>query len=133
MFALSSSRLAAAGAAIGGVAFAVAGALQATGLDWTENAVETPLQHLTMALFAVGLVAVIPSVAALARLATGRGRYGVSDETGLAAWPAVRVVLPRSASFQNVTQRPRVSRGEDLAACSLFTFPVPTLVSLPRS
>ena len=58
------------------MAFAVAGALQATGLDWTENAVETPLQHLTMALFAVGLVTVIPSVAALARLATGRGRYG---------------------------------------------------------
>jgi hypothetical protein len=76
MFALRSSRLAAMGAAIGGVAFAVAGALQATGLDWTENAVETPLQHLTVALFAVGLVAVIPSVTALARFADGHGRYG---------------------------------------------------------
>jgi hypothetical protein len=76
MFALSSPRLAAAGAAVGGAAFAVAGALQATGLDWEENAVETPLQHLTMALFAVGLVAVIPTLAALARLARGRGRYG---------------------------------------------------------
>jgi hypothetical protein len=76
MSALSSSRLAAAGAAVGGTAFAVAGALQATGLNWTEDAVETPLQHLTMALFAIGLVAVIPTVAALARLARGRGRYG---------------------------------------------------------
>ena len=39
---LTSPRLAAAGAVVGGAAFAVAGALQATGLDWKENAVETP-------------------------------------------------------------------------------------------
>ena len=72
----STPRFAAAGAAVGGAAFAVSGALQATGLDWTENAVETPLQHLTMALFAVGLIAVIPAVRALGQLARGRGRYG---------------------------------------------------------
>jgi len=73
---LTSPRAAAAGAAVGGAAFAVSGALQATGLDWTQNTVETPLQHLTMALFALGLVAIIPTLAALARLADGRGGYG---------------------------------------------------------
>jgi hypothetical protein len=73
---LTSPRLAAAGAAVGGAAFAVAGALQATGLDWKENAVETPLQHVTMALFAVALVALVPAVAALGRLAGGRLRLG---------------------------------------------------------
>ena len=63
MPALTSPRLAAAGAITGGTAFAVAGALQLTGLEWKENAVETPLQHLTVALFAFALVAVIPAVA----------------------------------------------------------------------
>src|SRR5580765_7686750 len=72
---LTSPRLAAAGAAVGGAAFAVAGALQATGLDWTENAVETPLQHVTMMLVAVALVAVVPALAALGRLAGGRLRH----------------------------------------------------------
>jgi hypothetical protein len=73
---LSSPRLAAVGAVVGGAAFAVAGALQATSLDWKENAVETPLQHVTMAFFAVALVAVVPAVAVLGRLAGGRLRYG---------------------------------------------------------
>jgi hypothetical protein len=76
MNALNSPRLAAAGALAGGIAFAVTGALQLTGLDWKENAVETPLQHLTVALFAFALVAVIPAVAALGRLAGGRLRAG---------------------------------------------------------
>jgi hypothetical protein len=96
MSALSSSRLAAAGAALGGAAFAVAGALQATGLNWEENTVETPLQHLTMALFAMGLVAVIPTLAALARYARGRGRYG---------WVAIAVgqfVVAAAATVSNV-------------------------------
>jgi hypothetical protein len=86
---LTSSRLAAAGAVVGGSAFAIVGALQATGLNWTENAVETPLQHLTMALFAVGLVAVVPAVAALGRTAGGRARYAwiaiAAGQIGVAA------------------------------------------------
>ena len=73
---VTASGLATAGALAGGLAFAVAGALQLTGLDWTENAVETPLQHLTVALFAFALVAVIPAVAALGQLARGRARLG---------------------------------------------------------
>lgn len=89
MPALTSPRLAAAGAVVGGAAFAVAGAMQATGLDWKENAVQTPLQHLTMALFAVALVAVVPAVAALAQFATGRLRYGwigiAAGQTAVAA------------------------------------------------
>jgi hypothetical protein len=89
MSVISSPRLAAAGAVVGGAAFAVVGALQATGLNWKENAVETPLQHLTMALFAVGLVAVVPAVAALGRLAGGRLRNGwiaiVVGQLGVAA------------------------------------------------
>jgi hypothetical protein len=107
MPALTSPRFAAAAAFVGGAAFAVVGALQARGLDWTENAVETPLQHLTMALFAVALAATVPAAAVLSRFATGRGRLGwigiaigqtvvaaastVSNVTGVdAAWfPAV--------------------------------------------
>jgi hypothetical protein len=103
MSALSSSRLAAAGAAVGGAAFAVSGALQATGLDWQENTVETPLQHLTMALFAVGLVAVIPTVAALGRLARGRGRYGwiamAAGQAGVAAAATVSNIRGGDASW----------------------------------
>jgi hypothetical protein len=76
MQALSSRNVAAAGAVAGGASFAVAGALQATDLHWQENAVQTPLQHLTMALFAVALVALVPAVAALGRVAGGRLRYG---------------------------------------------------------
>jgi hypothetical protein len=60
-------RVAAAGAIVGGAAFAVAGALQVTGLDWKENAVETPLQHVAMALFAVALVSLVPALRALGR------------------------------------------------------------------
>ena len=90
---LSSSRLAAAGAVVGGTAFAVVGALQATDLDWTENAVKTPLQHLTVALFAVGLLAVVPAVAALARTVSGRARYAwiaiAIGQTGVAAASSV--------------------------------------------
>src|SRR5580765_1854034 len=70
-----STRLAAAGAFIGGTAFAVVGALQATNLDWTENAISTPLQHLTTSFFAVGLLAVAPAVVALGRSVTGRLRW----------------------------------------------------------
>ena len=73
---LISPRLAAAGALVGGAAFAVAGALQATGLDWNENTVETPLQHVTMVFIAVALVALVPAVAALGRSAGGRLRLG---------------------------------------------------------
>jgi hypothetical protein len=69
---LTAPRFAAIGALVGGAAFAAAGALQATGLDWTENKVETPLQHVTMVLIAIGLVATAPAVAALGRLAGGR-------------------------------------------------------------
>jgi hypothetical protein len=107
---LTSPRLAAAGAFVGGAAFAAAGALQATGLDWKENAVETPRQHVTMTLFAVALVALVPAIAALGRLGGGRLRYGwiaiaagqvaiaaastVSNIRGVdAAWfPAVAIV-----------------------------------------
>jgi hypothetical protein len=103
MSTLSSSRLAAAGAAVGGAAFAVAGALQATGLNWEENAVETPLQHLAMALFAVGLVAVIPTLAALARRARGRGRYGwvamAAGQSGVAAAATVSNIRGADAAW----------------------------------
>ena len=89
MPALTSPRLAAAGAITGGTAFAVAGALQLTGLEWKENAVETPLQHLTVALFAFALVAVIPAVATLGHLAGGRLRLGwvaiAAGQAGVAA------------------------------------------------
>jgi hypothetical protein len=73
---LTSPRLAAAGALLAGAAFAAEGALQATGLHWKENAVQTPLQHLTMALIAVALAAAVPAVASLGRLAGGRARHG---------------------------------------------------------
>jgi hypothetical protein len=108
---LNASRFAAAAALGGGAAFAVAGALQATGLDWKENAIETPLQHLTMALVAFALVAVTPALAVLGRSASGRVRHAwiaiavgqigvaaastVSNIRGVdAAWfPAVAVVV----------------------------------------
>jgi hypothetical protein len=70
-----SHRVAAAGAIVGGACFAAAGALQATGLDWTENAVKTPVQHVTMALFSVALVAVVPALWALSRQVAGVARY----------------------------------------------------------
>jgi hypothetical protein len=73
---LTSPRLAAVGALFAGAGFAAAGALQATGLHWKENAVQTPLQHLTMALIALALVAAVPTVACLGRLCGGRARHG---------------------------------------------------------
>ena len=73
---LVSLRVAALSASIGGALLAVSGALQATGLDWTENTVETPAQHVTMSLFAAAFVALVPAVAYLGRLAPGRGRIG---------------------------------------------------------
>ena len=93
---LTSPRLAAAGAVVGGTAFAIVGALQATDLNWTENTVETPLQHLTMALFAVGLVAVVPAVAALGRTVVGRSRH---------AWIAIaagQVAVAAASTVSNV-------------------------------
>jgi hypothetical protein len=93
---LSSPRLAAAGGAVGGAAFAVAGALQATGLDWAENAVETPLQHVTMVFVAVALVAVIPALAALGRLAGGRLRH---------AWIAIaagQIAIAAASTVSNI-------------------------------
>jgi hypothetical protein len=76
MFSTISNRAASVSAAVGGTLLAASGALQATGLDWTENAVKTPLQHVTMALFAGALVALVPAAAALARYADGRARLG---------------------------------------------------------
>ena len=70
------TRVAAPAAMLGGALFAVTGALQATGLNWKENAVESPLQHLTMALFAAGLVVVTPAAAMLADYAGSRMRFG---------------------------------------------------------
>ena len=103
MSVLSSPRLAAAGAAIGGAAFAVAGALQATNLHWEENTVETPLQHLTMALVAVGLVAVVPALALLGRVASGRlGRAWLAvavGQLGVAAASSVSNVRGIDASW----------------------------------
>jgi hypothetical protein len=103
MFDFRSPRFAAAGAVAGGAAFAVSGALQATGLDWKENAVETPLQHLTMALFAFGMVAVIPAVAALSQLSRGRGRHGwigiAVGQAGVAAASTVSNIRGVDASW----------------------------------
>jgi hypothetical protein len=86
---LVSLRVAALSACIGGGLLAVSGALQATGLDWTENAVETSAQHVTMALFAAAFVALVPAVAYLGRLAPGRGRIGwigiAAGQLGVAA------------------------------------------------
>jgi hypothetical protein len=86
---LTSPRVAALSACVGGALLAVSGALQATGLDWTENAVETPAQHVTMALFAAAFVALVPAVAYLGRLAPGRGRLGwigiAAGQLGVAA------------------------------------------------
>lgn len=100
---LTSSRIAAAGALLGGAAFSVAGALQATGLRWKENAVETPTQHLTMALFSVGLVAVVPAAALLARYAgsrTRRGWIGIAvGQIGVAIASAVSNVRGVDASW----------------------------------
>ena len=87
------SRLAAPGAVFGGALFAVAGALQTTGLDWAEDAVQTPLQHLTMALFAAALVAVLPAVRLLARHAGGRTHLGwIGIAVGQAAVAAAATV-----------------------------------------
>lgn len=100
---LTSSRFAAAGAVVGGAAFAIVGALQATDLNWTENAVKTPLQHLTMALYAVALVAVVPAVAALGRAAVGRARYAwlaiAAGQIGVAAASSVSNVRGVDASW----------------------------------
>jgi hypothetical protein len=86
---LVSLRVAALGAGIGGALLAVSGALQATGLDWTENAVETPAQHVTMALFALAFAALVPAVAYIGRFAPGRGRLGwigiAAGQLGVAA------------------------------------------------
>jgi len=93
---LTSSRLAVAGAVLGGTAFAAAGALQATGLHWKENAVQTPLQHLTMVLIAIAFVAVVPTWAALGRLASGWGRNG---------WVAIavgQIVVAGASTVSNI-------------------------------
>jgi hypothetical protein len=86
---LVSPRVAALSAGVGGALLAASGALQATGLNWTENAVETPAQHVTMALFAAALAALAPAVAYLGRLAPGRGRLGwigiAAGQLGVAA------------------------------------------------
>jgi hypothetical protein len=100
MNAYTNSRL----AVLAGSLFAAVGALQATNLHWQENAVKTPLQHLTMALFAAALVASIPPVRQLARgnrawIAIAVGMLGVAAASTVsnirgvdASWfPAVAV------------------------------------------
>jgi hypothetical protein len=94
---LVSLRVAALGAGIGGALLAVSGALQATGLDWTENAVETPAQHVTMALFALALAALVPAVAYIGRFAPGRGRLGwigiAAGQLGVAAVGSIPLAI----------------------------------------
>jgi hypothetical protein len=68
-------RFAAGSAVVGGSLLAVSGALQATDLNWTEDAVKTPAQHVTMALFAAGIVLVIPVLRELAGFVTSRARF----------------------------------------------------------
>ena len=91
-----SSRLAALGGIVGGALFAVTGALQATGLDWNENTIETPLQHVTVAFFAAALVAVVPAAAALARSAGRAGRFG------WIALSAGQIVVAAASTVSNV-------------------------------
>ncbi len=63
-------RLAGAGAA----ALALSGVLQLSHLHWIENKVRTGPQHLTMALFVVGVLATLPLLVAIGRRAGRAGR-----------------------------------------------------------
>jgi hypothetical protein len=86
-----------------GALFGAVGALQATGLDWTENAVKTPVQHLTMALYAAALIVVIPAVKALAENAGPRTRWGwiaiAAGQAGVAAASTVSNIRGVDASW----------------------------------
>jgi hypothetical protein len=86
-----------------GALFGAVGALQATGLDWTENAVKTPAQHLTMALYAAALIVVIPAVRALAEKARPRTRWGwiaiAAGQAGVAAASTVSNIRGVDASW----------------------------------
>jgi hypothetical protein len=98
----ATDRLTIASTTIGAVCLAAAGALQATGLDWTENAVHTPAQHVAMALTAAGLLLTLPGVVALGRRAAGRlGRGAVAVAAG-------HVAIAAAMTVSNV-------RGEDAA------------------
>ena len=65
MLSTTPNRIAAYSAGVGGALLAASGALQATGLDWTENAVKTPAQHVTRARAGAG-GAVLPKTRAAA-------------------------------------------------------------------
>jgi hypothetical protein len=90
-------------ALVAGALFGAVGALQATGLDWQENAVQTPLQHVTMALYAAALVAAIPAVKALAEHAGPRARWGwiaiAAGQAGVAAASTVSNIRGVDASW----------------------------------
>jgi hypothetical protein len=93
MLSTISNRAGAASAGVGGALLAASGALQATGLDWTENAVKTPSQHVTMAFFAAALVTLVPAVGLLGRTAggpLGRGWLALAvGQIGVAAASSV--------------------------------------------
>lgn len=86
-----------------GALFGAVGALQATGLDWTENAVKTPAQHITMALYAAALLVVIPAVKALAENAGPRTRWGwiaiAAGQAGVAVASTVSNIRGVDASW----------------------------------
>jgi hypothetical protein len=100
---LISHRVVALSTGIGGALLAVSGSLEATGLDWTENAVETPAQHVTMAFFAAALVALVPTVANLRLYAPSRGRVGwlgiAAGQLGVAAASTVSNVRGVDATW----------------------------------
>ena len=103
MLSTTSRPVAALGACVGGALLAASGAMQATGLDWTENAVKTPAQHVTMALFAAAFVLLGPAARELGRLGSGRlahGWIGIAvGQAGVAAASTVSNIRGVDASW----------------------------------
>lgn len=88
--------LAPAAAMTGGALMAAAGALQATGLDWNENAVRTTAQHVSLGLFSGSLVLLAIAAVALSRYAGPRGRFAAY------AIASAQVVIAVASTISNI-------------------------------